>query len=171
MKPSPFSSSGFFTGLGLPAFIERATGQLSDLMNGTWFSTQGSGECRAGERLGKECWWRQVERLRNVNASCVNDNMILKVIEKRPFCFRACPGDPDDHTTDCWISCLFETLVGNLSSTPIIKPMQKQEIVEAFEASFSSSDRDKGGCEEVPPCPEPCHPPCWAVTEGSPCQH
>ena len=34
LRPNLFSSFGFFTGLGLDAYLQRATGKLSSLMNG-----------------------------------------------------------------------------------------------------------------------------------------
>ena len=33
-RPSLFASAGFFTGLGLPAYLQRAAGKLSTLLNG-----------------------------------------------------------------------------------------------------------------------------------------
>ena len=33
-RPNLFASSGFFSGLGLPAYLQRAAGDLSEIMNG-----------------------------------------------------------------------------------------------------------------------------------------
>jgi hypothetical protein len=46
-------------------------------MNGTWYSTQRKGQCtHPSQVIGKDCWWREVEQTRMINATCVNDNMI-----------------------------------------------------------------------------------------------
>jgi len=170
LTPEKGSDSGYFSGLGLAAFVQRAAGELSNLLNGTWFSTQAAGMCAEGDvpRGNGNCWWRVIEQTRNVNASCVNDNMIDTVVSLRPDCFGKCP-HPQQQDSDCWIGCLFETLSGNTSAVPVIPPIAPQVIMRAFEKSFESSDPATGGCPEVAPCPEPCLPPCWAVPKGAPC--
>ena len=61
----------------LPPPLQRAAGQLSEIMNGTWYSTQRKGQCtHPSQVIGKDCWWREVEQTRMINATCVNDNMI-----------------------------------------------------------------------------------------------
>ena len=47
---------------------------------------------------------------------------------RQPACFKACP-DPDDHTSDCWIECLFETIVGNSTKVPALPATPKDVIV------------------------------------------
>jgi len=168
IRPAITSSSGFYSGTGVKAFVERATGELSDLMNGTWYSTQKGGECKEGQAIGRDCWWRVLKQQRQVNSTCVNDNMIAKVVARRPACFDAC-SKPHDQQSECWIGCLFETLVGNASAG--VKPTPRELIVEAFESSFTERDPEAGGCPDVPDCPEPCLPPCWGVPKGTPCKH
>ena len=87
---------------------------------------------------------------------------------RQPSCFKDCPR-PNDQNSDCWVQCLFETIVGNATKSPPLPPTPKAVIVRAFEQSFESDSPAKGGCADVLPCPEPCHPPCWAVPDGDPC--
>ena len=170
LGPALFSSTGFFSGLGLSAYVQKAAGQLSEIMNGTWYSTQAAGECtEPGDVLGKDCWWRVIEQTRAVNATCVNDNMIAAIVAQRKgACFDDC-ASPTDESSDCWIRCFFETIVGNTSATPPLPATSKALIIGAFEASFASDDAAKGGCPDVPPCGDPCLPPCWGVPKGTPC--
>ena len=91
--------------------------KLVSLIGGQWFSTQAAGECAEGQRVGEGCWWRLAEQKRNVNASCVNDRMVSAVINTRPGCWQGCP-QPHNATSACWITCLFETLVGYKLQAP-----------------------------------------------------
>jgi len=156
-----------FNGAYGSAGITAVLGPMAKLIGGTWFSTQGGGECAEGETVGVDCWWRLREQLRNINASCVNDRMTAVVTSARPSCFAACP-QPDNITSDCWIQCLFETIIGNTSTTPPVPPMSRDTIVGAFEGSFAPVEQ--GGCPEVPPCPPPCEPP-TGLALASPQQH
>ena len=134
------------------------------LLAGTWFSTQEPGECKPGQVVGKDCWWREVKQTAQVNASCVNEFMINKVkAQRQGECFDLCP-HPTDDASDCFIRCLFETLTGNATASPPLPPTPRQVIIDAFEAAFAP-----GGCPPVPDCPKPCLPPCWGVSEGKPC--
>lgn len=156
-------------GLDLEQYVAWAAGQLGGIMNGTWYSTRKAGQCKAGQEIGQDCWWREIEH-RTVNATCVNDNMVRAVQLRQPSCFKECPR-PNDQTSDCWVQCLFETIVGNATKSPPLPPTPKAVIVRAFEQSFESDSPAKGGCADVLPCPEPCTPPCWAVPDGDPCRN
>ena len=138
--------------------------RLSACFAGTWYSTQEAGRCKPGQVVGKDCWWREIEQTAQVNASCVNDFMIHKVMARRKgACLDQCP-NPTDEDSDCFIRCLFETLVGNSSASPPLPPTPREVIVDAFEAAFAP-----GGCTQVPDCPKPCLPPCWGVPKDNPC--
>lgn len=164
-KPRPKPPAG---DTDLKHYVGWAAGQLGTILNGTWYSTRKAGQCKAGQQIGKDCWWREIEQTRMVNATCVNDNMVRAVQLRQPSCFKDCPR-PNDQNSDCWVQCLFETIVGNATKSPPLPPTPKAVIVRAFEQSFESDSPAKGGCADVLPCPEPCHPPCWAVPDGDPC--
>ena len=209
LAPALLGEVGFFTGTGPAAFVQRATGALSEIMNGrytttfvitlslslstsfasplafsllsslsshclfsqgTWFSTQAVGRCNTSEQvIGKDCWWREVETKRSVNATCVNDNMVDAVVAQRKGdCFNDCPS-PKDQNSKCWTVCFFETLVGNTTATPPLPPTPRALILNAFENSFNIAEISKGGCPDIPPCRDPCLPPCWGVSKGTPC--
>ena len=163
--PDRTSASGWFSGDGLVNFVESASMTLSDMMNGTWFSTQKAGECAPGETVGEGCFWRVVNQSAQVNATCVNDRMISKIVAQRGgACFDGCD-DPKDQSAPCWIQCFFETIVGNATAQPPLPPTDRALILDAFEGAFAPGT----GCPPVPDCPDPCLPPCWAVPEGDPC--
>jgi len=164
-KPRPKPPAG-----DLKQYVGWAAGQLGRMLNGTWYSTRKAGQCKVGQQIGKDCWWRETEQPRVVNATCVNDNMVRAVQSRQPSCFKDCPR-PNDQTSDCWVQCLFETMVGNATKSPPLPPTPKAVIVRAFEQSFESDSPAKGGCADVLPCPEPCTPPCWAVPDGDPCRN
>ena len=156
------ATSGWWEGDDLKNYVESASMSLSNTMNGSWFSTQKAGECAPGQTVGEDCWWRQVKQTANVNATCVNDKMIDAVVARRGgSCFDDC-ADPKDQSSVCWITCFFETINGN--ETAGLAPTNRSLILDAFVGAFAAT-----GCPEVPACPEPCHPPCWAVPKGNPC--
>ena len=51
--------------------------------------------CRV--QLSQRCG--RMQQVRNVNASCVNNNMVNRVVERRPECFNACPNPSDQVRT------------------------------------------------------------------------
>ena len=143
--------------------LGSSTSQLAVLLNGSWYSTREEGECAEGQVPGKDdCWWRTVEQTSNVNSSCVNGNLLKTVQKARPECWDACGPDAKNMSSECFIKCVFETIVGNKTSK--VPPMKKETLVNAFESSFVSDDPEYG-CPQVPPCPAPCRPPVM-VGEG-----
>jgi hypothetical protein len=138
----------------------RKVEALGQQLNGSWFSTQGVGECKKGQRVGTDCWWRLVEMHRRVNETCVSNNVITAALKhgQKSGCLQSCP-QPTNRSSACWANCLFDSLVGSPAMTKAgIAPMTKAQIVAPFLASFGSSDPHQGGCTEVPPCPAPCKP-------------
>lgn len=166
LSPAHGSHTGWFQGDDTKNFVETASMSLSNIMNGSWYSTQEAGMCHAGQTVGEDCWWKVIEQKRSVNATCVNDRMIDKVVSSSANgdCFNDC-ADPKDQNSACWIHCFFETIIGNASKTPPLPATKRELILDAFEAAFDATD----GCPEVPECPEPCLPPCWGVPAGDPC--
>ena len=76
--------TGYFSGLGLVAFVQKAAGDLSDLMNGTWYSTQRPGQCNSStDVIGTDCFWREVEQVAQVRESqllmflCVGRSVVV----------------------------------------------------------------------------------------------
>lgn len=130
--------------------------QFSDIMNGTWYSTEKPGECQEGQVVGKDCAWRMVAQTRNVNSSCVNDNVVNVVIKRNSSCFEGCGPDQHKRSSTCWIDCLFNIITGNEQTN---SAMTAAEIVAPFVTSFKTDDPTKGGCPTIPPCPHPCKPP------------
>ena len=117
----------------------RQVEALGRLLNGSWFSTQTAGECAAGERVGKDCWWRIVRQVRNVNASCVSDRIVQAVTDHNPQCFAGCSAPPQ-RSSPCFISCLFDTLVGSGAVSEGSGGMSKQEVLAPFLQAFASAD-------------------------------
>ena len=128
----------------------RQVEALGQKLNGSWYSTQAEGECKPGETVGVDCWWRVVTQVRNVNASCVSDRVLDSVKAHGEPCFAQCGAAGQNTSSPCFIECLFSTLEQGMS---------KEDIVAPFEQAFASDWPSEGGCEEVPPCPPPCNPP------------
>eukprot|EP00928_Gymnodinium_smaydae_P028887 TRINITY_DN21909_c0_g1_i2.p2 TRINITY_DN21909_c0_g1~~TRINITY_DN21909_c0_g1_i2.p2 ORF type:complete len:146 (-),score=18.92 TRINITY_DN21909_c0_g1_i2:298-735(-) len=131
-------------------------------MPARWFSTTDKGRCREGQVVGRDCWWRQIETVRIVNASCVDDKFMASVVGRNRSCFGAC-SDPRDISSDCWIKCFFDIITGDDKHPGL----SRETLVGDFAAAFAPPS--EGGCAEVPPCAAPCLPPCWAVPPGTPC--
>lgn len=146
---------------------EEYINKLSCVMDGTWYSTAEPGKCAEG-KLTPDCWWYVAEEKRTVNQTCVDGNVIAAVQANRPNCWKDCPdGQGKNVTSACFLTCLFETLLGN--STSGIKPMTRDAIIAPFVKSFESKDPSNGGCADVhvpkpkptptPPAPHPPAPP------------
>ena len=160
--PAPAHSRSGYNLKGTPYWSPLGSGpsQLAVLLNGSWYSTRAEGECKKGQSPGSgDCWWRTIQQTSNVNASCVNGNLLKTAQKARPECWEACGPDAQNMSRVCFIKCVFETLVGNKTSK--IPPMKKETLVNVFESSFDS-DNPEFGCPQVPPCPSPCHPPATA---------
>ena len=148
--------------------LGSATSQLATILNGSWYSTREEGECPPHEspKGDGKCWWRTVEQTSNVNASCVNGNVIKVVQQTRPGCWDACGPIASKNISDvCFIKCVFETIVGNRTKGHVVAPMKKQVLIDAFEKSFNSNDVEHG-CPQVAKCEPPCHPPGGGLVEA-----
>merc|ERR1712096_287321 len=128
------------------------------LLNGTWYSTQSTGECTTathgqlqslqGESDEEEdCFWKIKKKGRAVNASCVDSNVANTVEAMAPSCFSGCP-QPQNQSSACYLHCLFDTMLGKLDpkTHKRVGGMTKEAIVGAFVTSFTSSDPEAGGC-------------------------
>jgi hypothetical protein len=125
------------------------------MLNGTWYSTRHEGQCAPGQELGKDCWWRVKETINTVNATCVNNRLVANVQTKRPACWQGCP-QPKNISSDCFIECLFETMIGNETSTPVVQPMAPADIIAPFVKAFAKEA--EGGCPVVHVTPKPPTP-------------
>ena len=145
------------------SILGSTTQQIADILNGSWYSTRSEGECAKGERPNGDgkCWWRIVKQTSNVNASCVNNNLVKVIQASNPTCFENCGADSKNLSSVCFIRCLFETAAGN--QTKGWPAMKRDVLLKAFEGSFDSDNMDFG-CPQVPPCPDPCNPPAMALT-------
>ena len=161
--PAPPSSQGLvrsgFNLKGTPywSVLGSTTTQIALTLNGSWWSTRASGECKTGERPNGNgnCWWRIVKQTSNVNASCVNGNLIAVVKNSNQGCWDACtPSDRANMRSTCFIQCFFETAAGNKTKGWL--PMSRSTLINAFESSFDT-------CPQIKPCPPPCLPPVQSV--------
>lgn len=116
--------------------------QASKFIGGLWYSTQQGGNC--DEPSAAACKWRIVHTLKTINATCANGNVHAAVEARNPKCFDACsPADKQNPESDCFINCFFDTLFdGGMSVDDILQP---------FEAAFTSDDPAKQGCPALPP--------------------
>ncbi len=58
-------------------------------------------------------------------------------------------GQGTNITSACFLSCLYETLLGNSSAAPPVPPMTREAIMAPFVRSFESKDGASGGCPDV----------------------
>lgn len=118
-------------------------------LGGIWYSTTREGNC-ANPSAG--CAWRVVENVKTINASCANEKVHALVQDRGRQCFDQCD-QPRNTTSDCWILCFFQTVLGrdplHLAKLTGAVPMTRPEIEEAWIAAFESDDPTNGGCPRV----------------------
>jgi hypothetical protein len=131
-------------------------------LNGSWYSTRSEGECTGSQVVGVDCWWREVEVQRTINATCLGSSLKSAIVSNYPECFHACP-QPKNATSDCWIQCLLQSVNGGgpvsaLKRSKPPTPMTRDTIVSAFTAPFLPVAQ--GGCPELAtPDPDPALSP------------
>jgi len=111
---------------------------------GLWYSHPAEGQCRSYSTRGS-CTWR-VLSTSTVTEDCLKDNLMSAVEDAGPDCFAAC--GQRNATSDCWIGCFFDTLLGtearhsnNFSGMPI------EDVAEGWTKSFR--DEAQGGCPKL----------------------
>eukprot|EP01061_Rhynchopus_euleeides_P006053 TRINITY_DN15131_c1_g1_i1.p1 TRINITY_DN15131_c1_g1~~TRINITY_DN15131_c1_g1_i1.p1 ORF type:complete len:379 (+),score=31.72 TRINITY_DN15131_c1_g1_i1:759-1895(+) len=114
---------------------------IAEVLNGTWWSTQKAGECRAGEKVGEgSCWWRDHGVSQTINATCVTENLVKGVQQAVPGCFETC-AQPLNATSSCAVDCVLETALeskwGHFDSA---------EVCRGFESSFAHTHPERLGC-------------------------
>jgi len=124
---------------------------ISKLLDGYWYSTQSPGQCPPGKSPGDgSCYWRDYGVNRRVNATCVNNRVKSKIMEKNQNCFNKLP-NPSNASTVPWVECLMTTITGMDygNVTGLKGGMTQAELIESFESGFEPVSR--GGCDEKPP--------------------
>ena len=82
------------------------------------------------------------------------------MVSRGAACFEACP-QPANRSSECWVDCFFETLLGPGAATTLKPPgaqtgaMDVGHLADAWLSGLRHDDPAKGGC---PPCPSdsPC---------------
>lgn len=111
---------------------------------GEWYSTSHQGQCAPGAALGTDgCSWREVERTRVVNSSCVYGRLDAYVESKNTSCFADCPRLPAsagfNKTTVCYSECF----------SHVTRAIPHKDLVQPWVKAFGSKDAAVGGCPEV----------------------
>ena len=74
----------------------------------------------------------------------------MAVVERKGAgCYSKCsPADRADPTSDCAVTCFFETVIGKSQSFPSASGpgMAAHELTGPWEAAFSEDDPAVGGC-------------------------
>jgi len=115
---------------GSPNYQFWQHNMATKLMAGEWYSTIATSEGVS---------WRLVETQKRIYASCHDDVMMGAVAKLGSPCFNACP-QPTNQTSVCYISCFFDTLLGNGSgsSTTPTGGLSADEISNLWTAPFET---------------------------------
>ena len=131
-------------------------------MYGFWYSTWSDGQCRPNDPSQTFCGWRVAEEVKRVSKKCSDDAMNDAVVSgdaSAPWggrCFHQCsPGDMKNTSSECWIKCFYNNVLGPKGSTQIVNytspgsdsGMPLAELVNAWEKPFV--DVKDGGCPAV----------------------
>lgn len=131
----------------------RQIEELSNTLDGIWFSTRAAGQCREGQRLGSgECWWRFHGVNRRINATCLNYRLQNAIVAHNPGCWGKLPPALARNASSIpWIRCMLASLTGTAfeGAAPAPSgPMGRARILAAFDGSFGPES--SGGCKELP---------------------
>lgn len=128
---------------------------VAERLGGLWYSTPVEAQCNTDASVS--CQWRELAKIKVVNASCANANVLRYVEREGEACFAGCtPADRADPTSDCATLCFFETLLGKGANFPnsTSPGLSGTAVVAAFAAAFESDDPAQGGCKDVRSGPE-----------------
>ena len=64
------------------------------------------------------------------------------------ICFDTCP-KPLNQSTDCYLDCYRNTLMGDASQN--LTAIDPTKMIEPWENAFLEDDPSKGGCKSLPP--------------------
>ena len=127
--------------------------RLGDYGGGAWYSL-------AAADKGK--YWRNAKIVKTINQRCQARALDSLVQEAGAPCFGACP-QPTNHSSLCWISCFFETVLGPDADSTLKPPgaqhgaMNVTSLVDAWLSGFHSDEPSSGGCPSCPSmggCPD-----------------
>ena len=124
---------------------------VANKTGGMWYSTTSKGYC--GNPNATECTWRVAEIIKVVNKTCSDDHIYKTVESKNETCFHTC--GPRNVTSDCWISCFYNTILGPDSGVPggVITGLPLSDLVDMWNFPFSD-----GSCPGLPPKKGPFYP-------------
>jgi hypothetical protein len=119
-------------------------------LGGSWFSTPREGKCNAGKRPGHgaqgECTWRMVAGTYK-NTSCVDAQLDAAVETHGKTCFATCPSQASPAYADCYLSCYFDSVGGNVTAPGgALAAMTKSQLVTPWTRAIQEEDPTKGGC-------------------------
>lgn len=122
---------------------------LAKKTGGFWYSTTDKGYCDLNP--SSSCTWRVVEVVKVVNKTC-SDNAIYSAVEKEgDQCFTHCSGTGAARNTssECWISCFYDTVCGPTCGTPnpSLDGMPLADLKAAWNLPFAPEDQ--GGCQDL----------------------
>jgi hypothetical protein len=129
---------------------------LAQRIGGQWWSTVGSGECKA-PGLPTGCTWRLVDTVKVVMAECAEASMneAVVMVAEGSSCFKKCP-QPANTSSTCWIDCFYGTVLGqyggNLplaNSSHAKDGLSNEQLLAMWAAPFNSDVKSEGGCPAV----------------------
>lgn len=108
-----------------------------------WYSTTSASQCPPGKPLGTNgCSWRLVETTKYANATCVDAKADAAIEKHGAVCFDDCPV-PLNKTTDCYLDCYRNTLMGDASQN--LSAVPSEAVVDPWVRAFRE-DPANGGC-------------------------
>ena len=122
---------------------------MAQKLNGRWYSTRSEGQCVGQQKVGVDCWWRELAVQRTINATCLTNSLKHDITANYPACFQACP-QPQNATSDCWIECMLKSINGDPAPAAGIEapaPLSRAALLGAFTKPFLPTSQ--GGCPEL----------------------
>ena len=124
------------------------------------FGNSGGGEWYSLTAADEGLHWRNASVVKAIDQACQARAFDGLVVSRGAACFEACP-QPANRSSECWVDCFFETLLGPGAATTLKPPgaqtgaMDVGHLADAWLSGLRHDDPAKGGC---PPCPpdSPC---------------
>jgi hypothetical protein len=115
-------------------------------VDGVWYSTLSTGLCTPTSAY---CTWRVAEVVKRVSQQCLNGHIFDAVEAYNRSCFSGC-GPTRNTTSDCWISCFYDGVLGTEVLTGgSITGIPLEQLDHAWLQSFRSDDPHAGGCPPI----------------------
>ncbi len=124
-------------------------------MQGVWYDTPATAQCDE-TRPEKPCAWRVAQAVKRVRKNCSDAAIATAVTRAGQECFNAnCnPMDRRNSSSQCYIECLYKTILGPNAGRAQIQPgdgMPIADLERAWDAPFANSDPAQGGCPNLLP--------------------